>query len=124
MSVRIYEVALRAGVSVATVSYVLNRRPGHSISPATARRVMKAARDLDFHLNSHAQHLARGQSNSLGLILCESTDPFCQAVAKAFEAAAAKEKFTVLTRSTERKAESLQAALEEMRRERVAGLSV
>ncbi len=42
------DVAQRAGVSRATVSYVLNDRPGHSISEATREKVLAAADELGY----------------------------------------------------------------------------
>lgn len=56
------DVAEEAGVSVATVSYVLNDTPGQKISAATAARVREAAKRLGYVRNRAAQALARGDS--------------------------------------------------------------
>ena len=62
----IYTVATRAGVSIATVSRVLN---GHSqIRPETERRVLEAVRELGFVPNAAAQGLSKGLKRILGLV--------------------------------------------------------
>ena len=59
------DVARAAGVSGATVSYVLNATPGQSISPATRDAVLRAARDLDYRPNVLARSLRRGRGNAV-----------------------------------------------------------
>lgn len=60
--VKASDVANAAGVSVATVSYVLNQTPGQRISRETADRVRAAAKELGYVSNRAAQNLARGDS--------------------------------------------------------------
>lgn len=60
------DVARRAGVSTATVSYVLNGAPGQSISAQTKAAVLGAAKDLGYRPNLVARHLRTGGS---GLVL-------------------------------------------------------
>ncbi len=68
------DVARRAGVSRTTVSFVLNNVPGVRISEATRQRVLQAAAELEYYPHAAAQSLARQQSRTLGLILCQSPD--------------------------------------------------
>jgi len=63
------DVAEKAGVSITTVSFVLNNVIGPKISEETRERVFAAARELDYHPNSSAQKMARGRTNVIGLIL-------------------------------------------------------
>lgn len=63
--VRAIDVAHAAGVSTATVSYVLNNNTKQKISTETQERVRKAARDLGYVSNAAAQTLARGRSTFL-----------------------------------------------------------
>lgn len=67
------QVAERAGVSRTTVSLVLNNVEGTNISQATRQRVLDAAHDLGYVPNRAAQTLARGQSETLALIICQPT---------------------------------------------------
>lgn len=57
------DVARAAGVSQTTVSFVLNNRPGQSISEETRRRVLEAARSLDYRPHASARTLAAGRSD-------------------------------------------------------------
>ncbi|MFD8812787.1 LacI family DNA-binding transcriptional regulator [Streptomyces sp. NPDC059627] len=57
------DVAREAGVSRATVSYVLNDRPGQVIPEATRRRVLEAAERLEYRPHASAKALAAGHSD-------------------------------------------------------------
>ena len=58
-------VARRAGVSTATVSYVLNATPGQTITEATRARVLDAAADLHYVLHSPGRVLRQGTSRTV-----------------------------------------------------------
>lgn len=68
------DVAALAGVSRTTVSFVLNDRPGASISQATRERVFAAADELGYHPHASARGLAAGRTQTLGLVLRQSTE--------------------------------------------------
>ncbi|MET9962881.1 LacI family DNA-binding transcriptional regulator [Streptomyces sp. NPDC006326] len=57
------DVARLAGVSRATVSFVLNDTPGHRVSEATRTRVLDAARQLGYVPHAAARSLRAGRSN-------------------------------------------------------------
>lgn len=57
------DVARAAGVSQTTVSFVLNNRAGHAIPEETQRRVLEAARRLDYRPHASARSLAAGRSD-------------------------------------------------------------
>ncbi len=95
------DVADMAGVSRTTVSFVLNRIEGVSISESTRERVWDAARKLNYHPNASGRKLVSGKSNTLGLVLCQSpeqvfADAFLPRVIFGVEQAAMQEKFHVL----------------------------
>ena len=69
--VSIKDVAREAGVSATTVSYVLNRHPGETISAETTQRVMEAAQRLHYVPNLNARSLS---SNLIG-VLIPQTEP-------------------------------------------------
>ncbi|QTX05170.1 LacI family DNA-binding transcriptional regulator [Agromyces archimandritae] len=60
--VRIRDVARAAGVSTATVSYVLNEAPGQTIRPETRERVRRAAAELGYAPHGIARSLREGRS--------------------------------------------------------------
>lgn len=63
------EIARRAGVSTATVSYVLNDKPGGRIPEATAGMVRKVAQEVGYTPNVAAQALRTGKSRVVLLII-------------------------------------------------------
>ncbi len=97
--VRIRDVASRAGVSVGTVSNVLNR-PDY-VSEENRVRVQRAMADLGFVRNDLARQLRQKQSRTYGLITLSLTNPFFGAVAHAAQAHAELEGFTVLVGSSD-----------------------
>lgn len=62
------DVARRAGVSRATVSYVLNGRADQAIPESTRQRVLAAARDLSYTPNAAARALRAGESRLVLLV--------------------------------------------------------
>lgn len=79
----IKEVALRAGVSVATVSYVLN--DSRKVRPETEQRVLFAAKALGYFPNNAARSLVVGRSSIIGLIVPDIGNPFFPEIIKAFQ---------------------------------------
>ena len=79
------DVAKAAGVSRATVSYVLNGRAGQSISAATRDRVRTAARDLGYIPSTAARTLRRGRSDLVLMLL--PPEPLGRALAMIIDAA-------------------------------------
>ncbi|NMM40011.1 LacI family DNA-binding transcriptional regulator [Pseudoalteromonas arctica] len=70
----IYEVSKLAGVSLATVSRVMNNNT--NVSDATRKKVTIAMKELGYRPNSIAQSLASNCSNSVGLLVSEIHGPF------------------------------------------------
>jgi LacI family transcriptional regulator len=62
------DVAKRAGVSTAVVSYVINNGP-RPTSPAVRERVIEAIRELDYHPNAVARGLRARRTNTIGFIV-------------------------------------------------------
>lgn len=97
-----------AGVSRTTVSFVLNQLEGASISEATRKRVLEAARKLNYHPNSAGRKLVSGKSDTLGLVLYQSpeqvfADAFLPQVIFGVEQAAMQLGFHVLIKPVEPK---------------------
>ncbi|MEV4628749.1 substrate-binding domain-containing protein [Micromonospora sp. NPDC049523] len=84
-AVSIRDVATRAGVSVGTVSNVLNRPD--IVAASTRTRVLAAISDLGFVPNDAARQLRRGRGRTLGLVVLDVANPFFTDVAKGVEEA-------------------------------------
>ncbi|KNY04734.1 LacI family DNA-binding transcriptional regulator [Microbacterium sp. GCS4] len=75
--VTIRQVAAEAGVSITTVSHVLNDVPGLRVNPVTRQRIEEVAARLGYVPNGLAQSLRTQRSNTIGLIGDEIvTTPF------------------------------------------------
>lgn len=65
--VTVKDVAREAGVSVATVSYIMNNRTDQKISEATRKKVLQIANLLNYTPNSVAKSLATGRNSIIGI---------------------------------------------------------
>jgi LacI family transcriptional regulator len=85
-SASVVDVARQAGVSVGTVSNVLNRP--ERVSPVTRERVLRAIEELGFVRNEAARQLRSGRSRTIGLIVPDVGNPFFTDLAAGVESAA------------------------------------
>lgn len=80
MKVSIYDVARKSGLSVVTVSRVINQST--SVRANNREKVLRAMEELDYHPNASARSLARGKTGVIGLTLTNLHDSFFDAVVK------------------------------------------
>src|SRR5438105_8751027 len=92
------QVALRARVSTATVSRVLNN--ASVVKTSTRARVMKAIEELKYHPNLHARSLAGGKSRTIGVIVSNMENPFFFDIYKTMEADAHARGYVVFMANT------------------------
>ncbi len=85
--VRLKDVAEVVGVSINTVSCVLNpRNPGNvKVSAATRTAIMKAARRLGYRRNTAAARLVGCKTNTIGILMNSLTHPLTAPIVDAFE---------------------------------------
>lgn len=95
------DVAERAGVSVATVSYVLNNGP-RPVAPETRAKVEEAIAELGYYPNELARSLRLQQSSTIGLILPNIMNPVFAEIAHELESACRKEGFLLLLCNSDR----------------------
>jgi LacI family transcriptional regulator, galactose operon repressor len=74
MKATIRDIAKKAGVTTATVSYVLNRKPNSRISEKTKEKVLHAAQSLQYSPHMHARSLATGRSFTIATHLIGPLD--------------------------------------------------
>ncbi|WP_245534417.1 LacI family DNA-binding transcriptional regulator [Xylanimonas cellulosilytica] len=94
--VTISDVAREAGVSVATVSKVVNGRYG--VAAATAERVLQIVADLGYETSLVASSLRRSRTNVLGILLA-GFDPFAAELLKGISAEAVGKGYELLAYS-------------------------
>lgn len=116
------EVARRSGVSLATVSRVLNNT--QYISEKTRARVMKAVHEFNYFKNVHARRLATGRSDLFGLVISEIANPYFPEIIRGFQATAWNRGFDVLLCNTEYDGERIKAVMRKLREGDVRGAAV
>jgi LacI family transcriptional regulator len=116
------DVAARAGVSLKTVSRVLNGEPG--VAEATAEKVRLAAQELSFQLNLGARSLRRsdGRTATLGVILENVENPYSSAIHRAVEEVARERGLSVLAGSLDEDPRRERALVAAFSSRRVDGL--
>lgn len=94
MAATIRDVAKLAGVSVATVSRVMNQK-GY-VNSETEQKVKKAMKQLQFEPNEMARGLAGKRTRTIALILPDISNPFFPGLARGVEDVAQQNGFTVI----------------------------
>ncbi|UVJ38817.1 LacI family DNA-binding transcriptional regulator [Arthrobacter sp. CJ23] len=90
----IADVALKAGVSHATVSRVMNGNT--TVDPVIAARVRAAATELKYKPNPMGRSLALGKSDTIGIVVPDLSNPTFQAILRGLSVAAARDGYRVL----------------------------
>ena len=120
--ITIRDVARQAGVSVATVSRVLNNSA--LVSPDTRESVMKAVTQLGYRPNANAQALATQVSDTIGVVVMDVSDAFFGALVKAVDTVAQQHQKYVLIGNSYHEAEKERNAIEVLIRQRCLALIV
>jgi DNA-binding LacI/PurR family transcriptional regulator len=118
----IRDVARKAGVSVATVSFALNGQPG--VSEETRHRILAAAAELGYRANPQAQALRRGRTTTYGLVIRNFNNPFFLEVLAGAEQVADEAGVTLLLLDSHYSLERERMLVREMAAQRLAGLAI
>ncbi len=94
MSATIFDVAEKAGVSISTVSRVLNGKD--RVHPDTVRRVQEAVAELGFRQNALARALVTRRSEMVGLVIPKVNDSFHSEIARGVEDAISAADYSLL----------------------------
>ena len=90
----IKDVARLSGVSVASVSRVLNNGP--KVSKKTIEKVLKVMKDLNYTPNANARALVTQKSTTLGVVIPDLIDPFFASLANGVEQVARQKNMQLL----------------------------
>jgi len=120
--VSVKDVAAAAGVSLGTVSNVLNRPD--RVAAATRARVEDAMRSMGFVRNESARQLRAGTSRSLAYVMLDAGNPFFTDVSRGIEDAALLEGLSLVLCNSSQLAEREARHLELLEQQRVQGVLV
>ncbi|GAA1217531.1 LacI family DNA-binding transcriptional regulator [Rhodoglobus aureus] len=118
----VHDVAKSAGVSVGTVSNVLNHP--HKVSPSTVERVQSAIETLGFIRNDAARQLRVGHSQTIGLVVLDVRNPFFTDIARGAEDKAAEGGLTVTLGNSDESIEREAKYLDLFEQQRVYGMLI
>src|SRR5699024_6651178 len=121
-AVGIREVAQHAGVSIGTVSNVLNRP--QVVSAKTLERVTASMQELGFVRNNLARQLKMGSGTTVGLVVLSLANPFFADLAEACEVVAEERGYTVVLGSSDQQPERQARYLDLFEEQRVAGMLI
>lgn len=114
------DIAEHAGVSLSTVSHVVNET--RYVSDDVRHRVLSAMVELDYRPNELARSLRRGQTNTIGLILPDSANPYFAEIGQSIELAAFENNFSVILCNTEGSVEREDLYVDVLRKKQVDGI--
>lgn len=120
----IKDIARIAGVSVATVSYVLNKKEGHRISEDTKKKIFEVAETLNYTPNRIARSLQNNKSKLLGLIVADISNDFYSNIARNLENKALKLGYTLIIGSSDENAEKFEKLIDLFSQQQVDGMII
>lgn len=118
----IIDVAKRAGVSVSTVSRVLNNHP--NVGAEVRQRVTDVIRELNYEPSRVAQRMRATSSQLVGVIFSDITNPFYLDVLRSIEYTLSGQGISVLISNADSSEEREAAYIRIMQNENVAGLII
>lgn len=114
------DIAELAGVSITTVSHVVNGT--RAVAPETRKAVLEAVENTGYTGDAIARSLVTGGTRSLGVAISLLANPYFAVLMQAIEHEAAREGYTVLLADTHDEAETELATVRSLRSRRVDGL--
>ncbi|MDO4432503.1 MAG: catabolite control protein A [Aerococcaceae bacterium] len=93
-TITIYDVAREAGVSMATVSRVVNGNP--NVKPSTRKKVSEVIERLDYRPNAVARGLASKKTTTVGVIIPNVTNVFFSSLARGIDDIASMYKYNII----------------------------
>ena len=116
------DVAAAAGVSLGTVSNVMNRP--EVVSSGTRERVERAMAELGFVRNESARQLRAGTSRTLAYVMLDGSNPFFHDVAQGIEMAAEDADLSLFICNSNSRAEREEIHLDRLLQQRVQGILI
>ncbi len=117
----ITDVALKASVSIATVSRVVNNS-AHKVHPKTKERVLKIIQELDFRPNALAKGLHLKKSLTIGVIIPDISNPYYAEIVRGIQIVADRAGYSVTIHNTDGKQEGIIRSIYHLREKSADGI--
>lgn len=119
------DIANKANVSTALVSFVLNGNGRkYRVSDETAKHILKIAREMNYQPNQAAKSLRSGKTTTIGVAVSDISNTFFAQVARSIEDVAGRMGYTVFFGSSDENAPKLDALVSGLINRGVDGLIV
>lgn len=118
----IYEIAKEAGVSIATVSRVINH--SSAVSEKSRKRVTEAIKKLNYVPNSTARSLSTSTSTAIGVVIPDINNPFFSLLLEGITRVADEEGYNIFLFNTGEQKEREHQILQSIREHRLRGVIV
>lgn len=119
-TITIYDVAREAGVSMATVSRVVNGNP--NVKPATRKKVLEVIDKLDYRPNAVARGLASKKTTTVGVIIPDVTNMFFSSLARGIDDVATMYKYNIILANSDENSQKEVQVLNTLLAKQVDGL--
>ncbi|MFC4652162.1 catabolite control protein A [Lactococcus nasutitermitis] len=116
----IYDVARVAGVSMATVSRVVNGNA--NVKEKTRKKVLDAIAELDYRPNAVARGLASKRTTTVGVVLPTITNPYFAAIARGVDDVASMYNYNVILANSDNNEEKEGKVIESLLSKQVDGI--
>ncbi|MGE5704283.1 MAG: catabolite control protein A [Clostridia bacterium] len=120
MPITIYDVAREAGVSMATVSRVVNGNP--NVKPTTRKKVLAAIERLGYRPNAVARGLASKKTTTVGVIIPDVSSLFFSELARGIEDIATMYKYNIILCNSDNRLEKELQLINTLLEKQVDGL--
>ena len=121
--VNITDVAKEAGVSIATVSRVVNDN-GYPVRAATRAQVLDAVQRLGFRPNDLARGLMQKRTRTVGLLVPDVANPYYPEIARGVEDVASAQSYALVFCNTDRRADKTEAYVNTLLEKRMDGIII
>ncbi len=116
-------IAKELGVSVATISLVLNGKSGNGrVSKEMSQKILDKAKELNYTPNNLAQGLKMGKSKTIGLIVADISNIFFGTLALHIQNCAQQEGYTVIIGNTNEQLSEMEKMINILKSRQVDGL--
>lgn len=124
MAVKLKDVAEKAGVSLSTVSHILNKRKDCYAGEATRKRVMDAVKELNYRPHYMAKSLVSGKTNLIGLVIPSIANVFFPEIIRGVEEELKEKGYKVILCHSNESSEQEKEEIEMLMSMRVDGIII